>query len=302
MTSAWRISAASLAIVALAGCAGAAEPQNVRALLAAIDALEPLHTPLGKPQSGDWLTSHEERGQTFRAYLSSKPVTPRGKRKVIYVQPLGDFSATQKKLVDETAAYLAIYFNREVKQLEPLGLDVVPAKARRKHPNWGMDQILTTYVLDDVLRPKLPADAAASIALTASDLWPGEGWNFVFGQASLRNRVGVWSLYRNGDPDKSDEEFRLCLLRTLKTASHEMGHMFSMPHCTAFECNMCGSNNREESDRRPLAECPQCMAKICWACEIDPATRYEKLAAFCRERGLREEAEFFSKSAMALKN
>jgi archaemetzincin len=79
-----------------------------------------------------------------------------------------------------------------------------------------------------------------------------------------------------------------------------MGHMFSMPHCTAFECNMCGSNNREESDRRPLAECPQCMAKICWTCEIDPATRYEKLAAYCRKRGLRGEAEFYAKSAGVL--
>ena len=26
----------------------------------------------------------------------------------------------------------------------------------------------------------------AVLALTTSDLWPGEGWNFVFGQASLR--------------------------------------------------------------------------------------------------------------------
>jgi archaemetzincin len=300
MTIHRQTTAMAFLLAALGGCADAADPPNVRGLVSAIDALTPLHTPLGKPQSGDWLASHKEPGQTFRQYLASRPVTPRGKRNVIYIQPLGEFSATQKRLVDETAAYLAVYFSREVKQLKPLGLDVVPAKARRKHPSWGMDQILTTYVLDDLLRPKLPAAAAAMIALTASDLWPGEGWNFVFGQASLRNRVGVWSLHRNGDPDKSDDDYRLCLLRTLKTASHEMGHMFSLAHCTAFECNMCGSNNREESDRRPLAECPQCMAKICWACEIDPAARYERLAAYCRQRGLGPEAEFFAESAAAL--
>lgn len=301
MTNATLLAAVTLTLFAVVGCADAADAPNVRTLLTAIDKLTPLHTPLGEPQPGDWLASHEERGQTFREYLVSKPVTPRGKRSVIYIQPLGEFAATQKKLVDETAAYLAIYFHREVKQLKPIGLDTIPAKARRKHPAWGMDQILTTYVLDDVLRPKLPDDAAAMIALTTSDLWPGEGWNFVFGQASLRNRVGVWSLYRNGDPDESAKEYRLCLLRTLKTASHEMGHMFSMPHCTAYECNLCGSNHREESDRRPLAECPQCMAKICWACEADPTTRYDKLAAFCRERGLRDEAEFFARSAAALR-
>jgi archaemetzincin len=291
----------ALAVAWLTGCTQAADPPAVKPLLAAIEKLKPLHTPLGEPQPGDWLASHEEAGQTFRQYLASKPVTPRGKRKVIYIQPLGEFTATQKKLVDETAAYLAIFFHCEVKQLHALKLDVIPAKARRKHPTWGMDQLLTTHVLYDVLKPKLPADAAAVIALTTSDLWPGEGWNFVFGQASLSDRVGVWSLYRNGDPDKSDEEYRLCLRRTLKTASHEMGHMFSIQHCTAYECNMCGSNNREEADRRPLADCPECMAKVCWATDANPAERYEKLTAFCRQRGLGEDAATFAKLAEALK-
>lgn len=290
----------SLTLLMLSGCADAADPPAVKSLVAAIEKLKPLHTPLGELQPGDWLAEHKEEGQTFRQYLKSKPVTPRGKRNVIYIQPLGEFTATQKKLVDETAAYLAIYFSREVKQLEPLALDVIPAKARRKHPRWGMDQILTTHVLYEVLKPKLPADAAAAIALTTSDLWPGEGWNFVFGQASLSDRVGVWSLYRNGEPDESDDEYRLCLRRTLKTASHELGHMFSLQHCTAYECNMCGSNNREESDRRPLAECPECMAKICWATETEPGPRYEKLHAFCRRHGLGEDAATYAKLADAL--
>ncbi len=46
------------------------------------------------------------------------------------------------------------------------------------------------------------------LALTTSDLWPGEGWNFVFGQASLSERVGVWSLHRLGNPQI---EFTTCL-------------------------------------------------------------------------------------------
>ena len=102
-----------------------------------------------------------------------------------------------------------------VKVSKDLPLSVIPAPARRTHPSWGVKQILSTYVLDSVLRPRLPADAAAYIAFTASDLWPGAGWNFVFGQASLRHRVGVWSIYRNGDPSESKEAFRICLLRLL---------------------------------------------------------------------------------------
>jgi archaemetzincin len=181
-----------------------------------------------------------------------------------------------------------------------LSLDLIPDEARRKHPEWGMDQILSTYVLDTVLYPRLPKDATAYIAFTPSDLWPGEGWNFVFGQASLSHRVGVWSLFRFGDPDESDEAFRLCLKRTIKTATHETGHMFSMLHCIQYKCNMCGSNHLAESDRRPLWLCPHCLAKLCWATKADPENRFERLAAFCEKNGLGQEKAFFEKSLAAL--
>jgi len=164
-----------------------------------------------------------------------------------------------------------------------------------------MDQIQSTHVLDDVLRPRLPKDACAYIAFTASDLWPGEGWNFVFGQASLRERVGVWSIYRNGDPDEDEAAFRLCLRRTLQTATHETGHMFSMMHCTLYECNMCGSNHRAESDRRPLALWPHCLAKLCYATDADPERRFEKLIELCEKHGLEKEREFYAKSLAAMR-
>ena len=118
--------------------------------------------------------------------------------------------------------------------------------------------------------------------------------------ASLRERVGVWSIFRNGDPDAGDAAYRLCLLRTLKTAAHETGHMLSMRHCTAYECNMCGSNHRGESDRRPIACCPECVAKICWACDADPIARYRRLAAWCRAQGLADEARVYTRFADAL--
>ena len=161
-------------------------------------------------------------------------------------------------------------------------------------------QILTTHVLYEMLKPTLPDDAAACLALTSSDLWPGEGWNFVFGQASLRERVGVWSIYRFGDPDESQAAFRLALLRTIKVATHETGHMFSMLHCTMYECNMCGSNHREESDRRPLTLCPECVAKVAWATDADLVRRYTSLEVFACEHGLEDTAERFCRRREAI--
>ena len=277
----------------------AAEPAD-KMLPAEFRKLLPLHQPLGEPGPSDWLANHNEPGQTFREYLRSRPVRPTRERRTIYVQPLGDFSETQRKIITLTAEFMGHYFGLPTKVRPDLPLSIIPRRARRVHPSWGDKQILSTYVLDEVLEPRLPKDAVAYIAFTTSDLWPGRGWNFVFGQASLRSRVGVWSIYRNGDPERSPAAFRLCLLRTMKTATHETGHMFSMLHCTAYECNMCGSNHREESDRRPIASCPECVAKLWWATGADPVARYRKLAAFCEKQGLKPEQASYEKSIKAL--
>ncbi len=263
--------------------------------------LLPLHKELGPPQPGEWLASHPEPGETFMGYKRGRPVRPTPARRTIYVQPLGEFSPTQRKIIERTARYMGLYFGLPVEVCDDLPLSLVPDEARRVHPTWGDRQVLTTYVLGRLLPPRMPKDAVAYIAFTTSDLWPGPGWNFVFGQASLRARVGVWSIYRNGDPEESDAAFNVCLRRTIKTATHETGHMFSMMHCIRYECNMCGSNHRAESDRHPLWLCPNCLAKLCWCTGVDPARRYEGLIEFCRDNGLEREQEFFEKSLAVLR-
>ncbi len=179
------------------------------------------------------------------------------------------------------------------KVLEPLSLDVIPPKARRIE---GIhEQILTGYVLDKVLKPRRPKDAVAVLGLTTSDLWPGEGWNFVFGQASLSDRVGVWSIARYGNlenPQMSGVVYR----RTFLVAVHETGHMLGIQHCTAYECTMNGSNSLGEADRAPMWLCPECVQKVWWACHADPIKRYKSLVEFAKEHDLKAEAGFWQKS------
>jgi len=277
-----------------------ADPARVRRLMAMARKLEPLHRRLPRPRKGEWLYENKETGQTFRQYLRSGPVFPTRSRHVIYVQPLGDFSADQRRILDLTAEFLGLYYGLETKVLKDLPLAIIPPRARRVRPGCKDEQILTGYVLENVLRPAMPEYGLAMIALTASDLWPGPGWNFVFGSASPRDRVGIWSLYRNGDPSAGQEQFRLCLLRTLKTAAHELGHMLSMRHCTAWRCNMCGSNSRDEADRRPIALCPECLAKLCWATGAEPVKRYGNLARFYKANGLADQAAFCKRAMAAL--
>jgi archaemetzincin len=152
--------------------------------------------------------------------------------------------------------------------------------------------------MEKVLEPAIPNDAVALIAFTNEDLFPDESMNYVFGQASLENHVGVWSLARLGD--NTDE--RTFLKRTLKVAVHETAHMFGFKHCTKYECVMSGTNSLAETDRRPIDACPECMAKICWMTNTGPEDRYKKLAAFCQKYGLAKEADEFNKKEQNVLN
>lgn len=235
-------------------------------------------------QDGDWLQAHPEDGETFEEYLESSPTLPTAERKTIYIQPVGTFSAEQMRVIRLTADYMRAFYDLPVALSDQRSIDgVTPEMVRVQYPD--NKQIRTTYFIDELLPKMLPDDAAALLCFTNYDLYPGDTWNFVFGQASLQKRVGVWSLWRlekdNGKPAKGD----LFLDRTLKVSMHETGHMFSMRHCTKYECLMSGTNHLDETDRRPLDTCPECTMKIAWAMKYAPAERYKNLAAFWRKQG-----------------
>lgn len=264
------------------------EPSELEGLRGLAKRLRPLQLPLGEAQPGDWMAVHEESGQTFEEWLKSDPTTARGGRRVIYVLPLGSMTVAQEKVVADSVEYLRLYFQLPVKTLAPISEDAIPSGHKR---DWALGlQLHSEFILDEVLYPRVPEDAAALIALTAIDLYPEESWNFVFGQASLKRRVGVWSMRRNGDPESN---YRQVLQRTLGTATHETGHMFSIQHCTAYLCNLCGSNSMAESDRHPLEVCAECLPKLLHATRADPERRYQDLIEFCDARGLEEQAERF---------
>lgn len=262
--------------------------------------LRPQHPPLPPPGPGDWLTSHPEGGQTFADYLASGPNRPTASRHTIYVQPLGPFSSAQRQIVRLAAEYLGHYFALKVVIEPDLSAGAIPRSGVRIHPRTHEVQVHTGAILYGVLTPRLPRDAAAYIALTAIDLFPDPRWNFVFGQASPDERVGVWSLARFGDPAASEASFRQVLLRTLKTATHETGHMFGMHHCTAAACNMNGANSLEEADRAPLALCPECLAKTCWLTGTKPSDWLRAQLGFYRRAGLDDDAQRTTTALAAL--
>lgn len=251
--------------------------------------LKPLHRPAPPVLTGSWLESYPEPGETFAAYADAGPTRPTAERRILYFQPIGTFSPEQLRVVEQTADYVARFFQLPVTTLPTLPSSTVPASGRRRH------QLLTTYILETVLTPKVPADAIAVLGLTAEDLYPGEGWNFVFGEASIVDRVGVWSIHRYGRPGDP-----IYLRRTLNTAVHELGHMLSLNHCVGWACVMAGSNSLEESDTAPASLCPTCLQKVTYNVGLDPAKRAAQLAEFFADAGLDAERTAAEKERAAL--
>lgn len=261
--------------------------------------------PIPTPRPNDWLTVHPEPGQSFDQFKASQPnrptlatgqVRPNGgqDRHVIYLQPLGEFAPEHSPSLDKLREFAAAFFAMEVKSLPPLPIEPDKFTARR-NPITGNRQLLTGDV-PEFLRARLNRDAFCIIAITMEDLYPEPSWNFVFGQASLRERVGVYSFARYdpafyGEPRTPDYE-TLLLRRSCKVLAHETGHMFGLAHCTFFNCLMNGSNHLGESDRRPLHLCPVCLRKLQWSIGFDLLERYRALERTDRTLGFTDEADW----------
>jgi archaemetzincin len=253
--------------------------------------------PIPAPQPNDWLAVHEEPRQTFQEFTASQPNRPSQDRHVIYLQPLGSFSPERSPSLDKLREFAAAFFAMEVKVLPPLAIETAKFTTRR-NPYTGNAQILTSDVLN-FLKGRVPPDAFCILAVTMEDLYPEPSWNFVFGQASLRERVGIYSFARYdpafyGDPRRTGYE-TLLLRCSCKVLAHEAGHMFGLAHCTYFNCLMNGSNHLAESDRRPLHLCPVCLRKLQWSIGFDALERYRALEHVNRAAGFIDEADWLNR-------
>ncbi len=268
-------------------------------LPAPLDRLVPLAVAKGRPGPDDWLAQHEEEGQSLAQWRASDPVRVTPERRTIYLQPVGNYTEEEEAVVALTSDYVERFFGVPVTTLPAWSAQSIPESARRKNPLSGQSQLWTEYVLKRLLDAR-PPDALALLALTAEDLYPAEDWNFVFGQASLTERIGVWSAHRNGDPAGTEAERALYLRRTLATATHELAHMLGILHCVAWECLANGINHQEEADRAPLGLCPHDLAKLTEATGVDPLAHHEALAEFWKGRDAEEHARF-ARGAEALR-
>lgn len=252
------------------------------------------------PGASDWLEAHFEAGQSFEDYVRSSTVNRLSNyRNTLYLQPIDKISRKSGPSLPQLQKFVQAFFQTPVKSLPPLTVDDVKRGLRKRSTG---DQLLASTVFA-AMRPRVPKRAFAVLAVTLNDLYPGPDWNYVFGQATLRERIGVQSLARYfpsfyGESDKNSAT--LIRLRAYKVLAHEIGHMFGLEHCTYFHCVMNGVNNMEEADRSPLHLCPVCLRKLQLNARFDLVKRYKSLARLLEAQGLGDEAAWYRARAKKL--
>jgi archaemetzincin len=247
------------------------------------------------PRPGDWVWSHREPQQSFDQYVRNAPSRPTAERRAIVLQPLGTFSRRETALVYAMRDYLAAFFQMETRVASPLPL---PSFGMRQEDDDPV-QYRSDIINERLLAPRLPADAVCYLGVTMADLYPDPAWNYVFGMASLAERVGVYSLARYGpafnhEPDDPTVQ-ALLLRRALLVVAHETGHMFSLPHCHRYECLMNGMNSLAELDRGTPWLCPDCLRKLQWSVGLDVIAHYRALRTFYAERRMPDQVEWLDR-------
>lgn len=253
--------------------------------------------PIPAPGGNDWLAQHPEPGQTYDAFIASHPQRVDKTRSKIYLLMLQTTPAIPDKLVEQMKACASAYFGMDVLARAEVGV-AGQRFTTRINSFTKKQQILSTDVLA-YLEKRVPEDAYCLLALTMVDLYPEPSWNFVFGQASLRNRVGVYSFARyepalEGLSTPENRE-RLFLLRGCKVLVHETAHMFGLGHCVHFSCVVNGTNRLKETDNQPLHFCPVCLRKLQHCIGFDVRKQYEAQLRFCQTEHLDDEAAWLTK-------
>ncbi|CAF3845778.1 unnamed protein product [Rotaria sp. Silwood1] len=276
--------------------------------MAVTNRLEESFQPVPIPDEGDWLTYHQETGQTMQSFeRNASKAIPHATFKTIYIQPVGSFDHPRAAPLDLIIQFARAFFSGCEVELLPVVNFTKDMKYRDIH---GRRQYRTDGFHNYLSQTRHQRDTRREllcVAVTMADIYPDESWNFVYGQARPIDGVGVYSFarldplfYRKSSEDllriPLTHEHRIIMLRRcIKILLHELGHLFGLHHCIYYICLMNGANNEIEMDRQPLWLCPVCLRKLYSTLRFDIRHLYETFANLCEKYELEDERIWYQK-------
>ena len=163
------------------------------------------------------------------------------------------FGSIQREVLDFLQGELArrFSFNVKVTGAEPIPQYAFNPKRNQYHSTKILERLKGQRIKDEQI-----------LGIVDCDLYVPE-LNFVFGEADIGGKACVISLVRlrqeyYGLP-KNDNLF---LLRTLKEAIHEIGHLYRLGHCADPKCIMHFSNSLRDTDIKGPDFCDRCKLKL----------------------------------------
>jgi archaemetzincin len=170
----------------------------------------------------------------------------------IYVQPLGGLLPTADS--DLVRRALLAFYRVKVEVLANTALPRAAFYAKRRR--YRAEKLL------DFLDGRRPKDGKRILGLTGVDISttkpPYEDWG-ILGLATLDGGACVLSSFRCKRGARNAEHARF---RLGKTAVHEIGHTFGLPHCTTYGCLMEDAQGKVATTDREYDLCPRCRQRL----------------------------------------
>ncbi len=184
------------------------------------------------------------------AFFSSEETTPRQAKKTDTKILLVNTSDLPDPLADEMKLFIGQVFRAETTALK-VPFPHASASPDRQYPAREFLQYLQSFAAEKTL-----------VAAIADPDLSFPGLNFVFGLSDPENGVSVVSMHRFLEKKKVAESDRPAFERTLKTAVHELGHLYGLSHCKDRKCAMFFSFNVADTDYKQRQFCGACTKKL----------------------------------------
>lgn len=171
---------------------------------------------------------------------------------IVGVQPLGA-SIAEAEIAFVRRAVLAFY---------RLDLRVLPATELPRSAYYPLRHRYRAEKLLRFLDGRRQSDAKRVLGLTGTDISttkePYDDWG-ILGLADLDGPAAVVSTFRTKRRAKNAEHARI---RLGKTAVHELGHTFGLPHCTTASCLMEDGGGSVLTTDREYDLCARCRERL----------------------------------------